>query len=164
MKKSVLSLVMMVACGWAFAQENASNKTTVTADTISFDYKRRMAELQNHVVMVDPQIKMEADKVVAFFDESNQVKSVTATGNVKIYYQDKTATARKAIYTAKESKIMLLGDAIIKRGSEYIKGNEIAYWFIQERIVVKPGTMVFDAQNQSGTFEGLDLKGKKDGN
>jgi lipopolysaccharide export system protein LptA len=120
-----------------------ANSTVITSKKVMFDYKRMVAEFHGSVVVVDPQIRIESDDLTVAFNSTNEVKSVTASGNVRMKQAEMTATCNKAVYTASEGKVILIGDAKIVRGKNSVASDEITYWFDEERMVCnKPGKVI----------------------
>lgn len=130
----------LAACAFGAAAD--ANKTVITAKRASFDYKSSIAEFVGDVVVVDPEVTMNSDKLTVFFDGSNDVKSVVALGNVRLRYQGKAATCKKAVYIAKDGYIAMSGDATIREGRDTIVGKVIQIWIRDEKMTVEPGRLV----------------------
>jgi len=134
-----VSLGMPLA-GGALAQ--STNATVITSEKLSFDYKRSIAVFEGNVVVEDPQLKMRADKLNVLFEGTNSVKSVVAVGNVLLWYGDKTASCRHAIYVAKTGEITLRGNAALRREQDSVTGEEIVFYLNEERVECRPGRLV----------------------
>lgn len=137
---ALFALVCLAVCTVFGAPE--ARKTTITAKRASFDYKGSIAEFVGDVVVVDPEVTMNSDKLTVFFDGSNDVRSVTAVGNVRLRYQGKTATCEKAVYIAREGYIAMTGDAKIQDAKDAIIGNVIQIWIRDEKMTVEPGRLI----------------------
>lgn len=153
---AALVLCLTAAAGWASA---ATNQTVITSKTLDFDYGRMIAVFRDNVVVVDPQMRMDCDQLTVIFERTNDVKSITAAGNVRVRHQDKTATGKKGIYLAREAKVLLIGDATLARGSDVVKGNEITFWLNEDRMEVGGGqaTMVITPTSRGGGGLSRDL-------
>lgn len=153
------ALATLVLAGVLQAQDSAPvGKTVITANRMAFDYKRRIAEFNDNVVVNDPQIRMTADALTVIFSSTNEIKSVTASGNVHIYYQTNEATCKRAIYVAKEAKITLIGDAKLNRGGESLASSEITFWLNDDRVKTGPAKLIMPSE---GKFDsGLDDLGR----
>ncbi|MDE0837875.1 MAG: hypothetical protein OSB41_02385 [Kiritimatiellae bacterium] len=135
-------LVLTVGvCGAApeKAQDVTLKKTIIKSNELTFDYKKSTAIFVGDVFVQDPGIKMTSDKMNVLFDSTNEVKSVTASGNVRLWHDDITATCKRAIYQAQKGEVILLGNARLKRGDDLLKGDEITFWLDKEIIKCKPG-------------------------
>ncbi|MFC1462727.1 LptA/OstA family protein [Verrucomicrobiota bacterium] len=141
MSYRIPAFVLCLAAGAVITAPNA-RQTVITAKRASFDYKESIAEFVGDVVVVDPEVTMHSDKLTVFFDGSNDVKSVVALGNVRLRYQGKAATCRKAVYIANDGYIAMTGDATIKDGRDTIVGKVIQIWIHDEKMTVEPGRLV----------------------
>jgi lipopolysaccharide transport protein LptA len=121
------------------AQEATLKKTTIKSNELTFDYKKSTAIFVGDVFVQDPGIKMTSDRMNVLFDSTNEVKSVTASGNVRLWHDDITATCKRAIYQAQKGEVILMGDARLKRGDDVLRGDEITFWMDKEIMKCKPG-------------------------
>lgn len=134
----LLFLGVMTSAG----QSTDAGKMVITSKKLEFDYRRSIAVFEEDVVVVDPQMRLQSEKLNVIFDGTNDVKAVTATGDVHIWHADKTATCRRAIYLAESGQVILQGDAELSRGRDTVKGDEITFWLNEERMSCKPGYLV----------------------
>lgn len=148
----VLSGVAVAAAGPATARDT---KTTITSDQMSYDYKRSIAIFQDNVVVEDPQVRLEADALTVLFGSTNEIKSVTAIGNVRIKSGDKAATCNKAIYIIRTGEILLTGKAKLMRNNDALEGKQITFWVNEERVVCSPGKLTIHpaSGNNSGSTD-----------
>lgn len=149
----ILSGVVLVT-----AEPSVGNvtKTIITSDQMSYDYKRSIAIFQDNVVVVDPQVRLEADALTVLFGSTNEVKSVTAIGSVRIKSGDKSATCNKAIYIIRTGEILLTGNAKLMRNSDALEGKQITFWVNEERVVCKPGKLTIHP-SRGGDSGGTDI-------
>jgi len=138
----VLIFVLFAAGAAVMAADKKEGDTTVTAKRLDFDYKRMVAAFTGDVVVTDPEVKIKTDKLTMAFDEEREVKLVTCNGNVKVWYEDKTASAKQAVYQARKGEIELLGDAVLNRGGDTIKGDRIVFNLYNETMICEPGFLV----------------------
>jgi len=131
--------------------EGATNVTTVTAQRLSFDYKRYIAVFEEDVIVEDPEVRIEADKLVVIFDQANEIRSATALGNVRIRNEDRVATCGKAIYIKKNGEVILTVDPELKRGDDMVKGDKITFWLNEDRMVCEPGMLVIHSGDEGGS-------------
>ena len=109
-------LALLASLSVSLGQGEDTNKTVVTADRLTFDYKKYTAIFENHVVVTDPRMNIESDRLTLIFNNTNEIKSVTAVGNVRLKSEDKTGTCNKAVYLAETEEVVLTGNARLKRG------------------------------------------------
>jgi len=127
----------------------ATNKTVVTSDRLSFDYKRSIAVFEGNVVVADPRLRIEADKLTVIFTRSNDVSSVTAQGNVRLRSEDKTGTCDMAVYLAEGQQVELTGKAVLEQGRNSVRGERITFYLNDDRVVCKPGELVIFTEGRS---------------
>ena len=130
-------------CSMAYGQE-ASNaqETVITADSLMFDYGRSTCVFEGSVVVTEPRVKLECEKLYVFFDATNNVDSVVATDSVHVRQENKHGTCDKAVYTAKTGAIVMTGKARLQRGRDSIDGDEITIYVNSEKVTCKPGRLV----------------------
>ena len=141
-------IVWAEPAGASAAAAKLADPTVITAKTLKFDYKRSIATFEDDVVVVDPEVRMEADKLSVVFNQTNEIKAVTATGDVRLWHDDKLASCRRAIYMARTGEVILQGDAKVARGTDVVAGNEITFWLHEDKMTCKPGHVVFYPENR----------------
>lgn len=135
--KRYIVIVFMIPVLLLHAAEGAppaSNKTVVTAKQLSYDYKRSIADFDGDVVVVDPQVRLKADKMTIIFDKTNEVKSITSLGNVVIDSEDKRATCDKAVYIAKTGEVIMTGNAKLTKGEDVVTSERITFFLNDETV------------------------------
>lgn len=149
----VVGAASWTQAGSEFFQANAgagTNKTVITADHLTVDYRRNRAEFEKHVVVVDPQIRIESDKLVVDFDKENNIQTATASGTVKLWQADKTGSCRQAVYDAKTGEVRLIGDAALRRGRDTVKGDKITFSLNDDKMWVE-GQPNLEIHSSKGT-------------
>jgi lipopolysaccharide export system protein LptA len=141
-----------MAC--AAAAGATQTNTVITSRILDFDYQRYIAVFEGDVVVVDPRIRIESDKLTVLFDKGNEIKSATAVGDVHLYHEDKTATCRKAIYLAKSGEVLLTGDARLVRGQDSVTGTKITFWLNEDRVTCQPGRLTIFPRSDEGEGDG----------
>jgi lipopolysaccharide export system protein LptA len=161
----LVCVILALSCGapTALAQNDSTKGTVITSDRLSFDYKRLIAIFEDNVVVVDPQVRMEADRMNVLFTEENAIRSVTSTGHVRMWQGDKIATCDRAIYLAHDGQLIMRGNASMKQGKDLVQGNEITVWINEDRVVVKPAKLVIHGggKGQSNPLKSLQRKPEK---
>lgn len=148
--KNLFVVVLTMLCFAALAR-GEPKETVVTSKKMNFDYKGYVAQFSGNVVVIDPQMRMESDEMTVEFNGTNEVKSVTAIGNVHIKLPDKTATSGKAVYIEKESKIILTGNAkVTVQNGDSVNGDKITIWFKEDRMTSEPARLVITPDEKGG--------------
>jgi lipopolysaccharide export system protein LptA len=127
-------------------------ETVITSKKLVYDYKRRIAVFDGDVVAADPEIKMQAETMTVWFDETNTLKRAMAKGEVKAVYQDKTATGQIVVYDASKGRLEITGNATLVRGKDSIKGDKITVWLNEDKMEVEPNAhmVVYPQSKDSG--------------
>ncbi len=104
-------------------------------------------ELIDNVVVTQGTMRMEADKATVFADQkTNDVKTVHATGKVKLFQEDEETGERlkafgdKMVFDNVKRTVILSGNARLWRGPSLIRGKKITYeldtgWIYADKIV-----------------------------
>jgi len=128
--------------------------TVITSDRMEFDYKEFIALFEGNVKVNDPQFTLTADKMLIFFENANEVKSVNATGSVKIVSKSNdtddipiTITSVRATYTARNGLVLVQSKPgepmpVVTKGENRITGAKMSVWLIEERVVVEEDVVV----------------------
>lgn len=141
----VVVAVLLGVSSPAFAQEAPApsvKNTVITSKKLTFDYGRSVAIFDGDVVAIDPQVRLECDKLAVMFDGTNDVKAVTALGNVRMTQEGKKATCDKAVYVSRLGEIVLTGNATLYRDKDVVKGERITFWLNDERMECTPGQLI----------------------
>lgn len=158
MNRRLLLALGLAAClpAWIPAQDSAPvTNTVITARRMTFDYKRMIAVFEENVDVVDPQIRILCEKLTVIFEGSNQVKSVTAVDRVRLYHQDKQATADQAVYVARSGEVELTGNARLFWQNDQLAGTQINFWLNDERVKVMQPTLVITPDGERDSKKNL---------
>lgn len=118
--------------------EGAADLTVITSEKLTFDYQRHFAFFEQDVVVVDPEMKLFADKMTVLFSASNRVTEIKAEGRVYIVQADKQARADIALYNVVQGVIVLTGKPQVTRGQDILTGDKITFWRDQNKMIVEP--------------------------
>ena len=116
--------------------------TTITSDRLEFDYKEYVALFEGHVKVDDPQFTLWADRMLIFFENTNDVSRVDAVGHVHMESLDRKATCGKAVYTRNNGAIVLSIDPIVSKGENTLRGQKITVWLGSSRVDVEGGVQL----------------------
>ena len=122
--------------------------TTITSDRLEFDYKEYVALFEGHVKVVDPQFTLWADRMLVFFENTNDVSRVDAVGHVHMESLDRKATCGKAVYTRNNGAIVLTIDPIVSKGDNTLRGQKITVWLGSSRVDVEGGVQLQGTPDQ----------------
>ncbi len=116
--------------------------TVITSQRLEFDNRRRLAVFEKDVLVRDDTLRMRSDLLTVVFDEDEQPLRLEAEGNVMIRQENHLARSRSAAYDLPAGKMVLTGSAEVRRGNDLLKGETITFWRDQDRIEVRPGTLI----------------------
>lgn len=112
--------------------------TVITSTRLTFDQQERYALFEENVVVVDPSLKLSADRLTVFFDENNQAESIEAVSQVVVEQEDTKAWASKATYDVVSGMIFLEGSPRIRRGRDVLEGDTITFWRDDNKLICEP--------------------------
>lgn len=150
MKQRLLNILI---CGWllaagmtAGAQAPAAapsladedNLTVITSDKLTFDYQKQFALFERNVIVIDPEMRLYADRMTVRFGSDNRMSEIKAEGRVYIVQADKEARADLAIYNMLQGVIILTGKPQVTRGQDILTGDKITFWKNEDRMIVEP--------------------------
>lgn len=102
--------------------------TVITSDRLIYDYRQKFALFETNVVVVDPRIKITADKMTVFFSASNKVTHIKCEHHVTISQADKSARADLATYDVASGDIVLTGGKPeVWSGKNKLSGDPIVF-------------------------------------
>ena len=142
LKKAILISLMcgFFLIGWAGGLTAKEKPMTITCKgRLDMDYARNVAVFNDDVRVEDERMLMKADRMKVFFESgTREIKKVIATGKVRFKKDDRSAKARKALYTASDGRVVLTGDPKVKKGLDIITGDKITFFRTDNRMLVEP--------------------------
>lgn len=156
---AVLALVFFSAGRRASAQSPVRSpeaaeqpeKIHIVADRLTSDSETRFAEFIGNVRATQGETVITSDRLKIFYSENlaasktpstdeGAVKKIIASGNVRISFDNRIATAREAVYDSESKTLVLSGPrSKIISGSDSITGEKITYNRSDGRITVESG-------------------------
>ncbi len=112
----------------------------ITSDTVEANQKQNVVTFKGNVLAKQEDITLYAATVTITYDpDSKGIKTVVATGNVKIVQQDRRATGQKITFQQEGNRVILEGDAVLREGDNVIRGERVVYYIDEERSVIEGG-------------------------
>lgn len=135
--------------------EADTNNTVITAKRLAFDQKKSTAVFEGKVVVADPDLKIESDRLTVSFSNDKKVELIEAEGNVVITRDTIKAVARKASYAIAEGKVTLAGNPCVNRQKDYLAADTIVLWRDSNRILCEPQAhlIIHSEQDAAGPFK-----------
>ena len=111
----------------------------ITSDTVEADQKQNKVTFEGNVVAKQEDVTLYANTLVMIYDpDTKKLKEIIAIGNVKVVQLDRRATGQKATFDQDKNKVVLDGDAVVREGTNVIRGERITFYVEEERSVVEP--------------------------
>ena len=123
-------------------------KIHITADRMIAESNSSNAEFIGNVRVTQEKTIITADRIKVFYNKDSgtkdkskpgdSIREIIATGNVKIWFDDKIAESSQAVYTA-ETRILVLTGSISKiiSGNNSVSGSKITFFRNDGRINVE---------------------------
>ncbi len=112
--------------------------TVITSESLVYEGENMVAVFKNEVRVIDPRIRLSADKMTVRFGEDNSIIHIEAEGDVYIVQEDRQSWSQMAAYDVPTGEIVLDGDPLIRRGMDMLQGDRITFWRDESRIVCEP--------------------------
>jgi lipopolysaccharide export system protein LptA len=111
----------------------------ITSDTVEADQKQNRVTFTGNVVAKQEDVTLYANTLVMIYDpDTKKLKEIIAIGNVKVVQLDRRATGQKVTFDQDKNKVVLDGDAVVREGTNVVRGERITFYVEEERSVVEP--------------------------
>ena len=112
----------------------------ITSDTVEADQKTNRITFKGNVVAKQEDTTLYANTLTITYDpNTKKLKEIVAVGNVKVVQLDRRATGQKATFDQEKNKVVLDGEAVVREGTNVIRGERIIFYVDEERSVVEGG-------------------------
>jgi lipopolysaccharide export system protein LptA len=112
----------------------------ITSDTVEADQKTNKVTFKGNVVAKQEDTTLYANILTITYDpNTKKLKEIVAVGNVKVVQLDRRATGQKATFDQDKNKVVLDGEAVVREGTNVIRGEKITFYVDEERSVVEGG-------------------------
>ncbi len=112
----------------------------ITSDTVEADQKTNTVTFKGNVIAKQEDITLYANTLTIIYDPNmKKLKEIIAVGNVKVVQLDRRATGQKATFDQDKNKVIMDGEAVVREGTNVIRGERITFYVDEERSVVEPG-------------------------
>ena len=112
----------------------------ITSDTVEADQKTNKVTFKGNVIAKQEDTTLYANTLTILYDpNTKKLKEIIAVGNVKVVQLDRRATGQKATFDQDKNKVVLDGEAVVREGTNVIRGERITFFVDEERSVVEGG-------------------------
>ncbi len=126
--------------GGGFGLNASRGPIDITSDTVEYDQKQNRITFKGNVIAKQEDTTLYASTMVVHHDpETKKLKTIVATGNVKIVQLERRATGQRATFDQEENKIVLDGEAVVREGENVVRGERVIYYANEEKSIVEGG-------------------------
>ena len=110
----------------------------ITSDTVEANQKQNRVTFKGNVVAKQGDSTLYANTLVIYYDPNTQkLKEMVATGNVKLVHLNRRATGQRAMFYQDSNKVVLDGEAVVREGENVIRGERLIFYVDEERTVME---------------------------
>jgi lipopolysaccharide export system protein LptA len=122
-KRFFLAIALALLAHPALAQQPVQ----ITADMFTVDENTRESVFTGNVVVIHPNVKVWAEKVVAIYGEAgpSEVESFVASGAVRLETSEQDATGDRAVFTPADQLLRLTGNVKVVNSSGTVDAGEL---------------------------------------
>lgn len=146
LKRLKLSAVIVISALFIISLVNKSYaaENTVNKIPIEITSESMIAEDRNNVITFNGSVKAKKENIIIYSDtlvvhysEKRELKSIIASGNVKLVQEDREILSEKAEYSPADDTIVFTGNPEFRENGNTVKGSMITYIIPLEKSVVE---------------------------
>lgn len=123
-----------------FGLTSSRSPIDMTSDTVEANQKQSTVTFKGNVVAKQEDITLYANTLVIYYDpDAKGIKTLVATGNVRIIQLDRRATGQKVTFRQEDDQVILEGDAVLREGENVIRGDRVICFIDEDRCIVEGG-------------------------
>lgn len=128
---------------------NDTNCTVITSRKLAFDQKKSTVVFEGNVLVTDPALKIESDRLTVLLSNDKKVELIEAEGSVVITKDTIRAMSQMASYAVSNGKITLSGKPCVTRQKDNLTAETIVLWRNSNRIICEPHAhlIIYSDQN-----------------
>ena len=112
----------------------SSKPVKITSESLEADNKKSTVTFKGNVVAKQEDMVIVADTMTVDYEQKGGIKTVQASGNVKMSQADRVATGTRIIFYNPEQKIVMTGNPKIWQGDNLISCDKITVLLEEDRI------------------------------
>lgn len=122
----------------AVSKQGARAKVPITimSDAMEASKGEGNVVFKGNVVAVE-EFTLCSDELFISYGKEKEIREMTATGSVRIFYSDRTAVAAKAEYDREKKTLVLIGNAEVRQCSDVVRGDRIVVHIDDENATVQ---------------------------
>lgn len=127
----------------------------ITSDCMEISKDKKLVIFSGNAKVTKGNSLLKSDKIFLYFNteshkkdkigkmetqKSGELERIEAKGNVYLYNEKRIATGNEAIYYRDSNKVVMMGNAVLKDGQNYIKGDRVIVFLDENRGMVEGST------------------------
>jgi lipopolysaccharide export system protein LptA len=117
-----------------------ASRAPIYIDSDTLEANQKEVIYKGNVVARQEDTTLYANTLIIIYDpDTKKLKEIIAIGNVKVVQLDRRATGHKVTFDQDQNKVILDGDAVVREGTNVIRGERITFYVEEERSVVESG-------------------------
>ena len=125
---------------WLFAAPPAASPpVTFTAEQCRYGQAMRVASCSGKVRVRRGDAKLRCKELTVIFDDKGAITSLSCVGAVQFNRNEETATGQRADYDRKNERVILKGQAQLKRGLAKLSGERVIFLLDKDEVLVEGG-------------------------
>ena len=142
----VIASIAVLTTGPSFAAPPEKKETepiVVTSNHMEAEKLGDKVTFSGKVLLKKEGMTLTSDQMIVFYDPgSKNIREIEARGNVTVRKEGRVALANMAIYTLREEKIVLTGNARIIEKDNQLGGEKIILFMRDDRSIVEGGKVL----------------------
>ncbi len=122
----------------AHAQRIGVGNEDVFISSEAFEGVNNRGTWTGNVRIIQGKAILVADKVTGDIDENGDIKSITATGNVRYSDGEQAITGKKGVYNDKARTMTITDDVVVTQGENVFTAGKATYWLDTGKFVFTP--------------------------
>jgi lipopolysaccharide export system protein LptA len=121
----LLALFSLFCFSLSFAAET-NQPIVIESQKLNYNKREHKATYIGSVIAQKGDMVIKGDKLIVYFDSTDKfVEKVEVVGNVRMLKKDGEGTCKKLEYYPSEEKVILIGDAKLKKDNNTVMGDRI---------------------------------------
>lgn len=122
---------------YAFSDEKTSSYFFVDSDKLIISDTPLVSEFIGNAYARNDINNFWGDKILIDYDDEKKIRLITIIGNVIIKRPDEKVTGNKAIYNPKLEKIRVIGEVVVIKDGNILKGDELIVDLLASTSIIK---------------------------
>jgi lipopolysaccharide export system protein LptA len=163
-KHLIIKILFLISIIFIIAAKQSP--MTIEADTLNVEANKNKATFSGHVKVRHEDSKIDADKMIIFYNKENKPEHVDCEGNVKFAKEDMYGFSNKAKVDLNKNIVRLIGDVKVWQGENYLEGEEVIIYNDTKEVKVVPKKggrvkLIFIPEDKGNSIGNKDNKSKK---